>query len=103
MTRETAKKQIKGFPLKLQSLAQADIDNRAYISTELIPIFEMEDGYFQMTVNYRIKLDDGYIHGKALNIDEFAKMHYASQRSEVFRIMYLEKSRIIIEIEEKND
>lgn len=103
MTRETAKKQIKGFPRQLQALAKDDIDNRAYISTELVPVFEMEDGYYQMTVNYRIKLNDGYIHGKALNVDEFAKLHNAAGRGEVFRIMYLEKSRIIIEIEERDD
>lgn len=99
MTRETAKRQIKGFPLQLQTLAKEDIDNRAYITTELVPVFELEDGYYQMTVNYRIKLEDGYIHGKALGIDEFVKMHDAADRGEIFRIMYLEKSRIIIEIE----
>ena len=56
-----------------------------------------------MTVNYKIKLDDGYIYGKASCLDEFVKMHDAAARGEVFSIMYLERSRIIIEIEERDD
>lgn len=103
MTRETAKRMIKGFPLKLKALAKEDIDARAYVSTELVPVFEIEDGYYQMTVNYKIKLDDGYIYGKASCLDEFVKMHDAAARGEVFSIMYLERSRIIIEIEERDD
>lgn len=102
MTRETAKRKIRGFSLQRQSAAKEDIDNRAYKSIEIVPLFEMEDGYFQMTVNYKIKLDDGYIYGKALSIEEFAKMHDEAERGEVFSIMYLEKSRIIIEIEERD-
>ncbi len=101
MTRETAKRSIRGFPLAWQTLAQKDIEERAYITVELVPVFEMEDGYFQMTVNYKVKLEDGYIHGKAMNVNEFAKMHEAAARGEVFRIMYLKSSRIIIELEEK--
>lgn len=103
MTRETAKRQIRGFPLKLQSLARKDIEERAYITTEIVPVFEMEDGYYQMTVNYKIKLDDGYIYGKALSVEDFIKLHDMAQRGEVFRIMYLETSRIIIEIESVSD
>lgn len=103
MTRETAKRKIKGFPLSRQSIAKEDIEKRAYVSIEIVPVFEMDDGYFQMTVNYKIKLDDGYIYGKSLSIEEFAKMHDAADRGEVFSIMYLEKSRIIIEIEERDD
>lgn len=103
MTRETAKRKIKGFPLKLQSIAKEDIEKRAYISTELVPVFELEDGYYQMTVNYRIRLQDGYIYGKATCLDEFVRMHDAAARGEVFSIMYLEKSRIIVEIEERDD
>ena len=103
MTRETAKKQIRGFPLKLQALAQKDIDERAYVTTELVPVFEMEDGYYQMTVNYKIRLKDGYVHGKALCMDEFVKMHNAAQYGEVFRIMYLKESGIILEIETRDD
>ena len=103
MTRETAKKKIKGFPLKLQALAKKDIEERAYISSELIPLFEIEDGYYQMTVNYKIKLDDGYIHGKAQSLDDFVKLHDAAERGEVFSVMYLKSSRIIIEIEERDD
>lgn len=103
LTRETAKKQIKGFPFAKQAAAKKDIDNRAYVSVEIVPVFEIEDGYFQMTVNYKIRLDDGYIYGRAMSIDEFAKMHDAAARNEVFSIMYLETSRIIIEIEERDD
>lgn len=103
MTRETAKRRIKGFPLKLQSIAKEDIDERAYVSVETVPLFELDGGYYQMTVNYKIKLDDGYIYGKASCLDEFVKMHDAAARGEVFSIMYLERSRIIIEIEERDD
>ncbi len=103
MTRETAKRKIRGFPIEMQRKAREDIDNRAYVSTELVPVFEIEDGYYQMTVNYKIRLSDGYIYGKALGIDEFVKMHDSAARGEVFSIMYLEKSRIIIEIEERDD
>ena len=66
MTRETAKRKIKGFPLALQAAAKEDIDNRAYITTELVPVFELESGYYQMTVNYKIRLADGYIYGKGM-------------------------------------
>ena len=103
MTRETAKKKIRGFPLKLQSLAKKDIEERAYETVELTPVFEMEDGYFQMTVNYKIRLPDGYIFGKASGVDEFARMHQAADRGEVFTILYLRSSRIILEIEERDD
>ena len=103
MTRETAKKKIKGFPYQLQAIAKEDIDNRAYITTECVPVFEIEHGYYQMTVNYKIKLEDGYIYGKALSLDDFVKLHDAAARGEVFTIMYLEKSRIILEIEERDD
>lgn len=103
MTRETAKRKIRGFPLKLRSVANEDIEKRAYVSTELVPVFELEDGYYQMTVNYRIKLEDGYIYGKASCLDEFVRMHEAAARGEVFSVMYLERSRIIIEIEERDD
>ena len=103
MTRETAKRRIKGFPLNLQSIAKEDIDERAYVSVEIVPLFELDGGYYQMTVNYKIKLDDGYIYGKASCLDEFVKMHDAAARGEVFSIMYLERSRIIIEIEERDD
>lgn len=102
MTRDTAMRMIKGFPLKLKALAKEDIDERAYVSVELTPVFEIEDGYYQMTVNYRIRLEDGYIHGKAQSIDDFVKLHDAAERSEIFRIMYLQRSRIIIEIEERD-
>ena len=102
MTRETAKRMIKGYPMKLTALAGDDIDRRAYVSVELVPVFEIESGYYQMTVNYKIRLEDGYIYGKAPSLDDFVKLHDAAERGEVFRIMYLEKSRIIIEIEERD-
>lgn len=103
MTRETAKRMIRGFPLKKQALAKEDIEKRAYISTELVPLFELEDGYYQMTVNYKIRLSDGYIYGKASCLDEFIKLRQAADRGEVFRILYLEQSRIIVELEERDD
>lgn len=103
MTRESAKKKIKGFPLKLQSIAKEDIENRAYKTIEIVPRFEMEDGYYQMTVNYKIKIDDRYIYGKALSIEEFIRLHNESEKGEVFTITYLDKSGIILEIEEKDD
>ena len=103
MTRETAKRKIKGFPLKRQALAREDIEKRAYVTVELVPLFELEDGYYQMTVNYKIRLSDGYIYGKASCLDEFIKFHEAAERGEVFRIMYLEQSRIIVELEERDD
>ena len=55
-----------------------------------------------MTVNYKIRLDDGYIYGRAQSLEDFVKLHDAAERGEVFRIMYLQKSRIIIEIEERD-
>ncbi len=103
MTRETAKRKIRGFPLNRQSIAKKDIENRAYVTTELVPIFEIESGYYQMQVNYKIRLSDGYIYGKAPCLDDFVKMHEAAQRGEVFTVMYLEQSRIILEIEERDD
>lgn len=103
MTRETARKKIKGFPLHLQDIAKKDIDERLYVETELVPVFEMCDGYYQMTVNYKIALpDEGYIYGKAVSIEEFAKFHDAAERGEIFRILYLKNAKIILEIEEKN-
>lgn len=103
MTRETAKRKIRGFPLRLQSLAKEDIDERAYVSAELVPVFELESGYYQMTVNYKIRLEDGYIYGKALSMEDFIRMHEAAARGEVFSVLYLERSRIILEIEERDN
>ncbi len=103
MTRETARRKIKGFPLSMQSVANEDIENKDYITTELVPLFEMEHGYYQMAVNYKIKLEDGYIYGKAFGIEDFAKMHDMASRGDVFTITYLKKSRIILEIESNNE
>ncbi len=103
MTRETAKKKIRGFPLRLRSVALEDIDNRAYETVELVPVLEIESGYYQMTVNYKIRLEDGYIFGKAQSLDDFVRMHEAAGRGEVFTVMYLKNARIILEIEERDD
>ncbi len=103
MTRETAKKCIKGYPFERQAAAKEDIDRRAYVTAELVPVFEIESGYYQMKVNYKIRLADGYIYGKAPSMDDFVRMHESAARGEVFRILYLEKSRIILEIEERDD
>ena len=103
MTRETARKKIRGFPLRLQAIAKEDIDNRAYVTTEVVPVFEIEDGDYQMTVNYKVRLPDGYVYGKALSMDTFIKMHEAAAKGEVFTVTYLQNSRIILEIEERDD
>lgn len=103
MTRETAKKKIRGFPLKLQSIAKEDIEKRAYKTIEIVPLFEMEDGFYQFTVNYKINLGDRYIYGKALSLDEFIKLRNEADNGEVFTIAYLDKSGIILEIEERDD
>ena len=102
MTRETARRIIRGFPLNVQDKAKNDIDERLYEEIEIVPVFEMCDGYFQMTVNYRIKLPDGeYVYGKASGIEEFAKFHDEAEKGEVFRILYLKNARIILECEQK--
>lgn len=103
MTRETAKRKIRGFPWKLQALAKTDIDQRAYVTAEVVPVFEIEDGYYQMQVNYKLRLADGYVYGKAPSLDDFVKMQEAAQRGEVFTLLYLAQSRIILEIEERDD
>ncbi len=103
MTRETAKRKIRGFPWKLQSQAKTDIEQRAYVTTELVPVFEIDSGYYQMQVNYKIRLPDGYLYGKAPSLDDFIKMQAAAQRGEVFTVLYLSQSRIILEIEERDD
>ena len=104
MTRETAKRMIKGHPLKRQAQAQTDIDERAYEQTELVPVFEIDGNNYQFTVMYKLRIEDGdYIYGRAMSIDEFCKMQSAAAKGEVFRIMYLRNSRIIIEIEERDD
>lgn len=103
MTRETAKRLIRGFPLALQDKAKRDIDERLYVETTLVPLFELDNGYFQMSVNYKIKLDDGYVYGKSVSIEEFAKFHEEAARGEVFRLLYLKNARIILECEELKD
>ena len=103
MTRETAKKKIRGFPLKLQSIAKEDIEKRAYITIDIVPLFEMEDGFYQFTVNYKINIGNKYLYGKALSLDEFIRLRTEANNGEVFTITYLEQSGIILEIEEKND
>lgn len=104
MTRETAKKMIKGHPLKRQESAREDIEERAYVTLEIVPIFELDGNNFSFSAMYKIRLDDGnYIYGRAANIDSLCKMQISAANGEVFRIMYLKNSRIIIEIEERDD
>ncbi len=104
MTRETAKRIIRNFPLAWQDQARKDIDERLYVETTLVPLFELDDGYFQMDVNYKIKLPDvGYVYGKSVSIEEFAKFHEEAARGEVFRLLYLKNAKIILECEELKD
>lgn len=104
MTRETAKKMIKGHPFSRQDIAKKDIDERAYVSVEIVPQFEIDGNNYQFTIMYKIRLDDDeYIYGRAMSIDELCKMQSAAANGEVFSIMYLKNSRIIIEIEERDD
>ncbi|MBR2176182.1 MAG: hypothetical protein IJ861_04465 [Clostridia bacterium] len=103
MTRETAKRMIKGHPFSRQEQAREDIDEKDYVSVEMVPVFELDGNNFQFTAMYKIRLEDGgYIYGRAMTIDELCRLQQSAARGEVFRIMYLRKSRIIIEIEEKN-
>ncbi len=100
MTRETAKRMIKGHPLKRQETARRDIDERAYEETCLVPVFEIDGNTFQFTVMYKIRISDGeYVFGRAMSIDELCRLQAEAARGEEFRIMYLRQSRIIIEIE----
>ncbi len=103
MTRETAKRMIKGHPFSRQSVAREDIDERDYIFTEIVPVFELDGNNYQFTVMYKFRADDGeYIYGRAMSIDELCRMQQNAQRGEVYSVTYLRRSRIIIEIEEKN-
>lgn len=100
MTRETAKRMIKGHPLKRQETAHKDIDERAYEEICIVPVFEIDGNTFQFTVMYKIRINDGdYIYGRAMSIDELCRMQADAARGEEFRIMYLRDSRIIVEIE----
>lgn len=102
MTRETAIRMLKGHPFERQAKGREDIDNRAWESIELIPVFELDGNNYQFTAMYKIMLPDGgYVFGRAMTIDELCTMQAAASRGEVFCIMYLTGSRIIIEIEEK--
>ena len=103
MTRETAKRMIKGHPPKRQETARRDIDERAYEQTCLVPVFEIDGNAYQFTVMYKVRISDGeYVFGRAMSIDEFCSMQAEAARGEQFRIMYLRDSRIIIEIETLN-
>lgn len=104
MTRETAKRMIKGHPFSRKEQAKRDIDERDYVSIQIVPVFELDGNNYQFSVMYKIRIDDGeYIYGRALGLDELCKMQEAAARGEVFDIMYLRTSRIIIEIEEHDD
>ena len=94
---------IKGHPFSRQSVAREDIDERDYIFTEIVPVFELDGNNYQFTVMYKFRADDGeYIYGRAMSIDELCRMQQNAQRGEVYSVTYLRRSRIIIEIEEKN-
>lgn len=104
MTKEYALKQIKGFPLDMRDVAKEDIDRRAYKTIEIVPIFELWGNCYQMSVYYKFKLSDGKeLFGKAANLSVFGEMHEAAARGESFTVTYLEKSGIIIEIEETEE
>lgn len=104
MTKEYALKQIKGFPLDMRDTAKDDIDRRAYRTIEVIPTFEIWGNCYQMSIYYKFKLPDGKeLYGKAANISVFTEMHEIAARGESFTVTYLEKSGIIIEIEETGE
>ncbi len=100
MTRETARKMIKGHPFQRQTEAEKDIENRDYINIKVVPVFELDGNNFQFTAMYKIRLDDGeYIYGRAMTIDELCRMQQKAASGEEFMITYLRRSRIIVEIE----
>ena len=104
MTRETAKRMIKGHPFERQAKAKTDIDERDYVYIEIVPVFEIDGNNYQFTVMYKFRAEDGeYIYGRALSIDELCRMQETASRGDVFSVTYLNRSRIIVEIEEKND
>ncbi len=104
MTRETAKRMIKGHSLSRRELAKKDIDERDYISIETVPVFEIDGNNYQFTVIYKFRIDDGeYIYGRAMSIDELCRMQEMAARGQVFSVTFLKRSRIIVEIEEKDD
>lgn len=100
MTRETAKRMIKGHPLQRQKTAQRDIDERDYVEEELVPVFELDGGSFRYDALYKLRAADGeYIYGRAMTIDELCRLQADAARGEAFRVVYLRTSRIIVEIE----
>lgn len=104
MTKEYALRQIRGFPLDMRDAAKDDIDRRAYRTIELVPTFELWGSCYQVSVYYKFKLSDGReLFGKAANISAFVEMHDAAARGESFTATYLERSGIIVEIEQTND
>lgn len=103
MTRETAKRMIKGHPLARQAVAKKDIEERAYCTEELVPVFELDGNSFQFTALYRFRAQDGeYVFGRAMSLSELCSMQQQAAAGEVFRIVYLKSSRIIVEIEERD-
>ncbi len=104
MTRETAKRMIKGHPFSRQAEAKRDIDERDYVYTELVPVFEIDGNNYQFSIMYKFRSEDGeYVYGRAMSIDELCRMQEEAARGEVFSVTYLNRSRIIVEIEEKED
>lgn len=100
MTRETAKRMIKGHPLDRQRKAQRDIEERDYLEEEIVPVFELDGGNYRFDALYRFRAADGeYIFGRAMSLDELCRMQADAARGEAFRVVYLRTSRIIVEIE----
>lgn len=104
MTKEYALKQIRGYPLDMRDAAKDDIDRRAFITTQVIPSFQLWGSSFQMAVYYKFSLPDGKeLFGKAANNSILSEMHQAAARGESFTVTYLENSGIILEIEETGE
>lgn len=104
MTRETAKRMIKGHPLQRREKAKLDIEQRAYEQLSSVPQFELDGSSYRFDALYKFRAPDGeYLYGRAITLDELCRMQAAAAAGEVFRVVYLKSSRIIVEIEEEND
>ena len=89
MTKDTAKRMIKGHPLKRQQEAQRDIDERAYIEERLVPVFELDGNNYQFTAMYRFRANEGeYVFGRAMSIDELCAMQAAAAPWSAARLMW---------------
>lgn len=102
MTKDTAKKLIKIYPLLKRSAAEKDIDEKAFEEITIVPVFELDGNCYQFTADYKIKLSDGYIYGRAMSLEEFSNLHRAASEGKKFKILYLKNARLILELEEIN-